>query len=40
MSEPTPYQRLLTDNRNKGRDGLTSKERGIGPDCAERLGWL
>lgn len=30
--------RSLTDNVNKGPDGLTSLERGIGPDCAEKEG--
>lgn len=30
--------RSLTDDKNKGKDGLTSLERGIGPDCAEKMG--
>jgi len=32
--------RTLTDKKNKGKDGLTSLERGIGPDCAEKHGWI
>lgn len=30
--------RSLTDDKNKGSDGLTSLERGIGPDCAKKVG--
>jgi len=30
--------RSLTDDTNRGKDGLTSLERGIGPDCAKKVG--
>jgi hypothetical protein len=32
--------RTLTDDKHAGPDGLTSLQRGIGPDCAEMLGYF
>lgn len=31
--------RILTDDENVMPDGLTSLQRGVGPDCAEQLGY-